>query len=95
VSSEGRYRKGDTVTDVLGRKVTMAGRYLPGLNVGMADIIACVNGRYVAIEIKIGRDRLRPEQERERQRITEAGGLYYVIRTREDADALIIAGPVI
>ncbi len=47
---------------------------------GTADIHAIVNGRHVSIEIKIGRDILSLHQLKERERITRAGGIYYVAR---------------
>ena len=47
---------------------------------GVADILACRNGRFIAIEIKIGKDRLSPEQEGFLKNIEYAGGLWFVAK---------------
>ncbi len=47
---------------------------------GTADIMAIYKGRSIAIEIKIGKDKLSEHQLREKQRIEDAGGLYFVAR---------------
>ncbi|HEY7162767.1 MAG TPA: VRR-NUC domain-containing protein [Acidobacteriota bacterium] len=51
-------------------------------NRGSSDLIALINGLHVAIEIKCRatRDRLRPDQVKEKSRIESAGGIYYVAR---------------
>lgn len=50
---------------------------------GTADIHAVMNGRHVSIEVKIRRDRLSEHQQQEQQRITDAGGLYFVAKDME------------
>lgn len=45
---------------------------------GTADIHAVIRGRHVSIEVKIGRDKISRDQERERERIEKAGGYYFV-----------------
>lgn len=52
-------------------------------NKGTADIKAVVNGRALDIEVKIGKDTLSENQKRERARITQAGGLYFVARNMQ------------
>ncbi|MFT4154721.1 hypothetical protein [Parafilimonas sp.] len=54
-------------------------------NRGTADLHCIVNGKPVSIEIKCKatRDRLRPEQLKEKQRIESAGGLYMVAGNME------------
>ena len=55
------------------------GRYIhSGSRKGMADVTAVINGRHVSIEIKIGRDRLRPEQLKVKNEVEQAGGCYIV-----------------
>lgn len=41
---------------------------------GIPDIICCVGGRFVAIECKAGKGKPTALQQREMERITEAGG---------------------
>ena len=51
---------------------------------GTPDLIACVHGRFLAIEIKTGRDAMSKRQELERERITKAGGTYIVAKDVSD-----------
>ena len=45
---------------------------------GMADITSVINGRHVSIEVKHGRDRMRPEQLKVKAGIEAAGGIFIV-----------------
>ena len=55
------------------------GRYIhSGSKRGMADVTAVINGRHVSIEIKHGKDRIRPEQLKVKQEIEAAGGVYII-----------------
>ena len=83
-SSEGRYRPGESITDVLGRIREMKGQWLPGQNNGASDVACVIDGRFCAIEVKVGRDRQRPHQHSYQNRIQESGGLYFIARTFED-----------
>jgi hypothetical protein len=49
-------------------------------NKGTPDIDAIINGLSVKIEIKAGKDRIRDEQVTQGNRITAAGGIYFVAR---------------
>lgn len=49
-----------------------------GSKQGMADITAVINGRHVSIEIKIGKDKIRPNQEKCKSEIEAAGGVYII-----------------
>jgi hypothetical protein len=51
---------------------------------GCPDIIACLHGRSVAIELKAGGNRLEPAQSDECDRIREAGGVVIVARCLHD-----------
>lgn len=46
---------------------------------GVPDIICCVGGKFLAIECKAGNNKPTALQERELERIEEAGGIAYVI----------------
>ena len=50
---------------------------------GTADISATIKGRSVMIEIKVGRDKPRPDQLTEQIRERKAGGIYEFIGTPE------------
>ena len=52
-------------------------------NKGTGDIHSIINGRHLTIEVKIGKDTLSKNQIKEQQRITNAGGLYFVAKDME------------
>lgn len=53
---------------------------------GVSDIIACTPcGRFVAVEVKTGRDRVRPEQEWFLQDVQKRGGIAIVCYNTIDA----------
>jgi len=47
---------------------------------GIPDIIACVRGRFLAIECKAGKGQTTALQDRELERIEDSGGISIVIR---------------
>lgn len=52
---------------------------------GQADILGCWNGRFIAIEVKTDKGRLRKEQMAWRDAIEKVGGLYIVARSVGEA----------
>jgi hypothetical protein len=54
---------------------------------GTADLIGCVCGHPVAIEVKAGRDRLREEQANFRDQWLRGGGIYIIARSAEQGIA--------
>lgn len=44
---------------------------------GKPDIIACINGRFVAFELKVGANDLQDDQKIHKLRIERSGGLHY------------------
>jgi hypothetical protein len=56
--------------------------------VGSADILGVHNGRGIAVEVKVGRDRLRPRQCAFRDAWQHAGGRW--VEARSVADALTV-----
>ncbi len=56
-------------------------RFTPSTtNKGTADLHCIIQGRHISIEIKIGKDKLSEHQIKEMNRVTAAGGLYFVAR---------------
>ena len=51
---------------------------------GAPDIIAIRNGRFIGIEVKSAKGKLRPEQEAFKVNVEAAGGVYMVVRSLED-----------
>jgi hypothetical protein len=47
---------------------------------GFPDIVACIKGRFVGIEIKAGKDRQRSAQYETQIAISEAKGIYFLCR---------------
>jgi hypothetical protein len=62
-----------------------------GQRKGRPDIEGCVKGRYVAIEPKTGTGKLSPDQERERDRILDAGGIFIEARSFDDVEQRFVA----
>lgn len=57
--------------------------------VGSSDILGVHNGRFLSIECKVGRDKLRPAQIHWRDAVLKRGGLWVEARSVDDALALI------
>jgi hypothetical protein len=67
----------------MGRQIN--GKFIPSATrKGTADISATVKGKSVMIEIKVGKDKPRPEQLAEQQRERQAGGIYEFVHTPEE-----------
>ena len=61
---------------------------------GAPDLVACVDGRYVAIELKAKDNKTTGPQDTESERTANAGGAYVVARTmREVFEALGLEVP--
>lgn len=82
-SSEGRYRPGQQVTDVIGRVRHMKGIWLPGQNNGAADVCAIINGRFTAIEVKV-KDMQSEDQKHYQHQVEDSGGAYLICRSFAD-----------
>lgn len=52
---------------------------------GQADVLGLAAGRFIAIELKTERGRQRPEQRAFQARVKEAGGVYILARSLEQA----------
>lgn len=82
--SEGRYRPGTSVVDVIGRTRLMKGTWLPGHQKGIADLTMVVNGKYIGVEVKIGNDRQSDVQKEFETDLIKAGGCYVIVKSWDD-----------
>ena len=57
---------------------------------GLPDLMCIHHGVPIALEVKRSGEYQKPEQIEMEMRITEAGGIYSVVRSVEDVDAVII-----
>jgi len=46
---------------------------------GIPDFVACIRGSFIAIETKFGRNKLSAWQEKQKDGITKAKGMYFII----------------
>lgn len=51
---------------------------------GSADVIACLNGRFIGIEAKVGADRQSQKQADFATAVRRAGGIYILARSVDD-----------
>lgn len=51
---------------------------------GVLDIAACLNGRFIAIDAKIGRDKLKPDQVNYANAVTRSGGIAFAAWSVDD-----------
>jgi len=75
-----RINSGATLIKEPGKKP----RYVKFSTPGMADIIACVNGMFYAIEIKSSVGKQNENQKRFQEKVESSGGKYLIIREIED-----------
>ena len=60
-----------------------------GLAVGSADLIGCLDGRFIALEVKTAAGRASPEQRLWLDLVRRNGGFAAVVRSVEEARAAI------
>jgi len=56
---------------------------------GVPDVIAIIDGQFIGLEVKAGKDRMSPEQILFKRRCERAGGKYVIIKEKEDVDKLL------
>ena len=56
---------------------------------GKPDVIACINGRFVAFELKVGENDLQDDQKIHRLRIQRSKGLHYSPYTLEEFKKIV------
>ena len=60
-------------------------RYTPSMTRrGTADLHACIRGKHISIEIKTGSDKMSEFQNKEKERIENAGGLFWEVKNMDD-----------
>lgn len=59
---------------------------------GIPDVIACVNGRFVALEVKRPGNKPTPLQRATLEQIQKAGGLAAVVTSKAEAEAVLREG---
>lgn len=82
--SEGKYREGSNVVDVVGRTRVLKGMWLPGDNKGQGDVQIILKGRVYSVEVKIGKDKQSEVQKEFQAKMEKAGGVYVVVKTWEE-----------
>ena len=79
INAMGRQLPTKTIIDVMGHAHVEVGKWIPGsTKKGTADIHSVVNSRHVSIEVKVGCDRMGPEQYKTKEAIELCGGIYYI-----------------
>lgn len=56
---------------------------------GKPDLIACINGRFVAFELKVGENDLQDDQKIHRIRIRRSNGLHFSPYTLEEFKSIV------
>jgi Holliday junction resolvase len=56
---------------------------------GKPDIIACINGRFCAFELKVGSNDMQDDQKIHKLRIERSGGLHYAPYTYEEFTGIV------
>ena len=69
ISSEGKYRPG------VG--------FIPSSNKGMSDIEGIIYGKFLSLEVKVGKDSIRPSQLKRKAEIEKDGGIYYLCKWQD------------
>ena len=62
------------------------GKYIKsGSDNGVSDLIAVYEGKFIAIEVKseATKDKIRPDQEKFRNRVTGSKGVYFIARSKK------------
>jgi hypothetical protein len=56
---------------------------------GAPDLLACINGRFVAFELKVGSNDMQDDQKIHKLRIERSGGLHYSPYTLEEFISIV------
>lgn len=61
----------------------------PGSKPGDPDLIACIDGRFIGIEVKTAGGRQSPIQKRRQEQIEQSKGIYRIIRSMEELQEML------
>lgn len=61
----------------------------PGSKPGDPDLIICLNGRFIGVEVKTSGGRQSPIQKKREEEITQSGGEYIIVRKMEEIERLV------
>lgn len=56
---------------------------------GAPDLLCCVNGKFVAMELKVDGNEMQSDQRIHKKRIEASGGLHYEVRSLGQAVAIV------
>ena len=73
----------------VGTAMHRGARVVYGLAVGSADLIGCLDGRFVALEVKTPTGRVSPDQRRWADLVRARGGFVATVRSVAEARAAI------
>lgn len=82
-----------------GARINIGGIYLAdkgkyrasGSTKGVADVIACIKGRFCQFEVKAGKDRPRQDQLEQQQLTRSAGGVYEFVHNAEEFHKIVLS----
>lgn len=66
-----------------------SGRYFKTGKKGVQDITCCINGQYVALEVKTSKGKLSESQRETQEKVIATGGIYCVVRNIDDVIKVI------
>lgn len=66
-----------------------ADRFIRYGSVGFSDIVACIGGRFVAIECKAPKGKQSEAQAAFQAEVERAGGSYWLVKSSEDLERLL------
>lgn len=90
VNVGGIYREGkEEYNETVGRKVRQKGNWIQsGSTKGVPDLVGMTSGgRFLAVEVKYGKDTMKPIQEKRRNEILSTGGIHIIAKTYEQFKA--------
>lgn len=56
---------------------------------GAPDIIACINGKFVAFELKVDNNDMQPDQRIHKRRIVKSGGQHFCPRSLQEFISIV------
>jgi hypothetical protein len=66
-----------------------SGRFMKTGKAGCPDIICCVGGKFIGLEVKNEKGKQSPTQKDTEEKIKKVGGEYYVVRSVDDVGLIL------